>query len=178
LSVVPTPARGPAGRVRAGLDRIWRTGTLQGLLIGAAGGALFDLLGMPAPWISGAMLAVAGAALAGVRIGMTSWLRHLAFIGLGFSMGTSVTPDTLAKLALWPASLLFLAASVVVTSIALSAYLRAVHRWDEATADFSTVPGAFSYLLAVAIRSHADVPRVAVRQLETSIYRFSARARG
>jgi membrane AbrB-like protein len=111
------------------------------------------------------MLAVAGAALAGVRVGMTSWLRQLAFIGLGFSMGTSATPDTVAKLALWPASLLFLAASVVVISIALSAYLRAVHRWDATTADFSSVPGAFSYLLAVAIRSHADVPRVAVTQL-------------
>ena len=151
--------------MRAALGRAWRTGTVQGVLIGAAGGALFHALGMPAPWISGAMLAVAAAALGGVRVGMAGWLRQLAFIGLGFSMGTSVTPDTLAKLALWPASLVFLAASVIATSVALSAYLRAVHRWDPATAGFSAIPGAFSYLLALAMRSHADVARVAVTQL-------------
>lgn len=159
-----TPS-GPGGRLRGAAAQTWQTGTLQGLLIGAAGGAIFHALGLPAPWISGAMLAVAGAALAGVRVGMVSWLRQLAFIALGFSMGTSITPTTLAQLALWPASLLFLAGSVVVTSVALSAYLRLVHRWDPATAGFSAVPGAFSYLLAVAVRSRADVPRVAVTQL-------------
>ena len=69
---------------------------MQGLLIGAMGGAFFHALGLPAPWISGAKLAVAGAALAGVRVGMIGWLRQLAFMALGFSMGTSVTPTTLA----------------------------------------------------------------------------------
>jgi uncharacterized membrane protein AbrB (regulator of aidB expression) len=118
------PPSGLGGRLKAALAQTWQTGTLQGLLIGAAGGAIFHVLGLPAPWISGAMLAVAGAALAGVRVGMVSWLRQLAFIALGFSMGTSVTPTTLAQLALWPASLLFLAGSVVATSVALSAYLR------------------------------------------------------
>lgn len=161
----PTTRSGRMGRLKEALARTWQTGTLQGLLIGAMGGAIFHALGLPAPWISGAMLAVAGAALAGVRVGMIGWLRQLAFMVLGFSMGTSVTPTTLAKLALWPASLLFLAASVVATSVALSAYLRLVHRWDPATAGFSAVPGAFSYLLAVAVRSRADVPRVAVTQL-------------
>lgn len=144
---------------------IWRSGTLQGLLIGAAGGAAFYELGLPAPWISGTMLAVAGAALAGLQVGMPSWLRQLAFVVLGFSMGANITPATLAKIALWPASLLFLAGSIATTTIALSAYLRFVHRWDPATAAFSAVPGAFTYLLLMAMRSRADVPRVAVTQL-------------
>lgn len=165
MSVGPTSASRPGGRLKGALHRAWQTGTVQGVVLGAAGGALFYALGMPAPWISGAMLAVAGAALAGVRVGMTGWLRQLAFIALGFSMGTSVTPAILAQLALWPASLLFLAATVAATSIALSGYLRRVHRWDPATAGFSAIPGAFSYLLAVAMRSRADVPRVAVTQL-------------
>ena len=163
MSGRPTSPSGARGRFKAALAQTWQSGTLQGLLIGAVGGAIFHALGMPAPWISGAMLAVAGAALAGVRVGMVGWLRRLAFIVLGFSMGTSVTPTTLAQLGLWPASLLFLAASVVATSVVLSAYLRLAHRWDPATAGFSAVPGAFSYLLAVAVRSHTDVPRVRLR---------------
>lgn len=111
------------------------------------------------------MLAVAGAALAGVPVGMSGWVRQLAFIGLGFSMGSSITPETLAQIRFWPASLLFLAASVAATAQVLSAYLQRVHRWDPATAGFSAVPGAFSHLLALAMRSRADVPRVAVSQL-------------
>ena len=160
----PTSARLPGwlGRLPA---EIWRSGTLPGLLIGAAGGAGFDVLGLPAAWISGAMVAVAAAALSGAAIDMPAWLRQLAFIVLGFSMGANITPATLAKIALWPASLLFLAGSIATTSIALSSYLRLVHRWDRSTAAFSAVPGAFTYLLAMAMRSHADVPRVAVTQL-------------
>jgi uncharacterized protein len=96
---------------------------------------------------------------------MVVWLRQLAFVGLGFTMGASVTPATIAQLTLWPLSLVFLALSVAATSIVLAAYLRSVHRWDDATASFSAIPGAFSYLLIVASRSHADVPRVAVTQL-------------
>lgn len=165
MSSGPTSASGRPGRLKAALAGTWQSGTLQGLLVGGLGGTLFHALGLPAPWISGALLAVAGAALAGVRVGMTKWLRQLAFIALGFSMGTSVTPEILAQLVLWPGSLLFLAVSVVATSVVLSAYLRLAHRWDPATAGFSAVPGAFSYLLAVAVRSHADVPRVAVTQL-------------
>jgi membrane AbrB-like protein len=84
---------------------------------------------------------------------------------LGFSMGANITPATLAQIVLWPASLLFLAGSIAATTIVLSGYLRLVHRWDAATAAFSAVPGAFTYLLAMAMRSRADVARVAVTQL-------------
>jgi membrane AbrB-like protein len=158
----PTPAGRLLGRKR---DAIWPSGTLAGLLIGAAGGAAFEVLDLPAAWISGAMVAVATAVLAGGAIDLPAWLRQLAFAVLGFSMGANITPSTLAKIALWPASLLFLAGSIAATSLLLSAYLRIVHRWDPATAAFSAVPGAFTYLLAMAMRSSADVPRVAVTQL-------------
>ncbi len=165
MSDQPIPVGGPPGWLGRLPGEIWRSGTLQGLSTGAAGGAIFTALGLPAPWISGAMLAVAGAALAGLGVGMPGWLRQLAFMVLGFTMGANLTPATLAKVALWPASLLFLAGSIAATSIALSAYLRLVHRWDPATAAFSAVPGAFTYLLLMAMRSRADVPRVAVTQL-------------
>jgi membrane AbrB-like protein len=165
LNDQPSAAGRTAGRLGQLPLEIWRSGTLQGLLIGAAGGSLFDALGLPAPWISGTMLAVAGAALARLQVDMPGWLRQLAFVVLGFSMGANITPATLARIALWPASLLFLAGSIAATTIVLSAYLRLVHRWDPATAAFSAVPGAFTYLLLMAMRSRADVPRVAVTQL-------------
>lgn len=161
----PTPAGPPADRLGRLPVAIWRSGTPAALLIGAAGGAGFCLLGLPAAWISGAMVAVAAAALAGAVVDMPGWLRQLAFMVLGFSMGANITPAALARIALWPASLLFLAGSIATTSLTLSAYLRIVHRWDPATAAFSAVPGAFTYLLAIAMRSRADVPRVAVTQL-------------
>jgi uncharacterized protein len=165
VSDEPAAAERAVGAPRRTRPQVGQTGVVQGLLIGAAGGTSFFVLGLPASWISGAMLAVAAAALAGVRVGMTGWLRLAAFIVLGFSMGTSVTPDILARLGLWPASLAFLAACVAAIALVLSAYLRLAHRWDPATAGFSAVPGAFSYVLALAMRSQASVPQVAVMQL-------------
>ena len=161
----PTSAARQPHRLGRLAAEVWRSGSLQALLIGAAGGTIFAVLGLPAPWISGTMLAVAAAALGRLRVGMPGWLRQLAFMVLGFSMGANLTPATLAKLLLWPASLLFLAGSITATTIVLSGYLRLVHRWDAATAAFSAVPGAFTYLLAMAMRSRADVARVAVTQL-------------
>ncbi len=92
-------------------------------------------------------------------------LRSACFVALGFTMGTKVSPETFGSLALWPLSLLILAASVATTILALRFYLRRVHGWDPITASLSAVPGAFSYILLMAIQLQADVPRVAVMQV-------------
>ncbi|HET6468361.1 MAG TPA: hypothetical protein VFG43_08290, partial [Geminicoccaceae bacterium] len=48
--------------------------------LGLAGGGLFAWLGLPASWLSGAMIAVAVAALAGAPVLMPARLRDGAFV--------------------------------------------------------------------------------------------------
>lgn len=135
------------------------------MAIGAAGGGAFYLLGMPAPWISGAMVAVTLAALAGVNVTLDKRPRDVVFVVIGYSMGAGVTPETLEKIALWPLSIVLLLLCVLATTLLLTAIFRRGFGWDGATAAFASIPGAFSYLMAVALQSRADVGRVAVAQV-------------
>lgn len=139
--------------------------TANCLLVATLGALAAQLIGVPAPWICGALVAVAAAALMGLRVGVVQWLRDITFVVIGYSMGAAVTPDMLDKLALWPASLLFLLLCVGATTGLLAAILQKGFGWDRATASFASVPGAFSYLMAVAAQSHANVGRIAVAQV-------------
>jgi membrane AbrB-like protein len=129
-----------------------------------SGGWASALLGLPAPWLAGSMMAVAAAALAGVPVSVPAPLRNAAFALLGASMGAAVTPETVAQMRAWPLSIAILAASVVATMLVASSYLERVHGWDRPTARFSSVPGALTSVLILAATSSADLPRVAVAQ--------------
>jgi membrane AbrB-like protein len=139
--------------------------TANCLAVATLGALAASFLGVPAPWICGALVALAAAALMGLKVGVVKWLRDLTFVVIGYSMGAGVTPDMLEKLALWPASLLFLLLCVGATTGLLAFILQRGFGWDRATASFASVPGAFSYLMAVAAHSHANVGRIAVAQV-------------
>ena len=136
----------------------------KGLLIGAAGGALFWLAGIPAPWLAGSMIAAVVAVFAGVTIAMPYWLRAAAFILLGIQTGTSVTWETVGRAAQWPLSIGFLGLTVVaVTWAGMQFYMR-VRKRDAATALFASLPGALSLVLLLADEAKADMRRVAISQ--------------
>jgi membrane AbrB-like protein len=137
--------------------------TIRGLLVGAAGGALCWLAGIPAPWLAGSMIAGVAAIFAGVKVGMPDWLKAVAFIFLGIQTGTSVTWDTVDRAANWPLSILFLGLTVVaVTWACYRFYLR--RGWDAPTALFASLPGALALVLLLAANSSADMRRVTIAQ--------------
>ena len=132
--------------------------------IAAAGGTLFAGLGLPAAWLTGAMVATAAPALAGLPVGLPPGLRELAFLLLGISIGSSVTPESLAAMRTWPGSVALLVASIAATILVSSAWLQRVHGWDRTTARFAAMPGAFSAVAVLAATSSADLPRVILAQ--------------
>lgn len=140
------------------------TSTVVTLLLGAAGGALLNVLGMPAGWLCGSMIAIAVAALAGQKTHMPNALRDATFVVLGTSMGSAITPQTLQDIQLWPVSIVILMVSVVATMFVGAAFLRRFYGWDTATARLSSVPGALSAVLAVASATTANLPVVALSQ--------------
>ena len=133
-------------------------------LIAATGGGLFAALGWPAAWLMGAMVATAAAAIAGLPVGLPPQLRVGAFLLLGISMGSSVTPESLAAMRTWPGSIALLVVSIAATILVSTWYLERIHGWDRTTARFAAMPGAFASIAVIAATSSADLPRVILAQ--------------
>jgi membrane AbrB-like protein len=146
-------------RPDAMMDMVFRT-----LIIGTLGGALFHLVGVPAPWLAGSLCAIVAALYAGQKLVLPDGLRTAAFILLGIQTGTSVTPETLARAGQWPLSILGLAITVVVIVWACTIYYERVSRWDRATALFASLPGALSLVMLLAHAAKADMRRVTIAQ--------------
>ncbi len=137
---------------------------VTGILIGAAGGGLFWLLGLPAPWLTGPLLAVGGAAVAGVPLRAPEWARFLLFVLLGVSIGSAVNPESLHRMAQWPASLAINAVGIVATIYVGMVYLRRMLGCDRITALLASIPGTQSLVMAIALNANADVRQVTVIQ--------------
>ena len=87
----PPPGHTPWSRWAAVVGQVVLT-----FALGGAGGWLLAQVGAPAPWLTGSMLAVAAAALSGLPLAMPTWIRTFAFVLLGISIGSAVTPEALA----------------------------------------------------------------------------------
>jgi membrane AbrB-like protein len=149
----------PSPSLRETLLRLVET-----LIIGAIGGAALGLAKFPAGWLSGAIIAVAIAALARRPVRVPRILGQAANIVLGISLGASVTPDSVARMASWPASLAVLALAMACGSAAVVFYLHKVHDWDVMSALFASSPGGLSQALALAAETGADLRSVAMVQ--------------
>jgi membrane AbrB-like protein len=132
--------------------------------VGGVGGWLLTQLGAPAPWLTGSMLAVAAAALSGLPLAMPNWMRTLAFVMLGSSIGSAVTPEAIEEMRSWPASVCLLLIAVAATTAASTVHLSRMRGWDLMTARYCALPGALSQVLVLAMRSGADLPRIALAQ--------------
>ena len=137
---------------------------VAGIAIGAAGGVLCWLAGVPAPWLADSMIAGVIAIFSGVTLGMPDWLRALSFIFLGIQTGTSVTWETVDRAAHWPLSIAFLGLTVAAVTWACTWYYTKRSKWDAATALFASVPGALSLVLLLAGSTQADMRRVTIAQ--------------
>lgn len=134
------------------------------LVIAACGGAVFNQLGLPAAWLSGAMVFVAVATLAGAPTLLPNRLRDVLFIAIGISMGAGVRPDVVERIGEWPISMVLLAVVVVCVTLAGYVVLHFGAKWSRETAYFGAIPGALSYVIALATDRGADLPRIASSQ--------------
>jgi len=132
--------------------------------LAALGGLTFGFLGMPAGFLSGSILAVAGAALAGRPMLIPTPLMRILLVLIGISLGAVVTPATLNGMAAYPLSIAVLFVAMVCISVGGASYLRAVHGWDKITAYLAAVPGGLSQVLGIAADLDADLRAIAIVQ--------------
>jgi membrane AbrB-like protein len=148
----------PTDRIAA-LRRLAET-----LAIAVIGGGAFGLAGLPAGYLSGSILLVAAAALAGRPLLMPQRLTRAIFVLIGISLGAVVTPETLRGMATYPLSIAVLIAAMICVSLACTAYLILVHRWDLLSAYLASSPGGLSQVLVLAAELGAELRAIAIVQ--------------
>lgn len=134
------------------------------IAVAYAGGAAFDALGIPASWLSGAVVAVILWGRLGLGVVMPRPLAEAAMLISGIVMGAGMTPQTLAAIGLYPASLAFLVAAVVATTLASSLVLMRGFGWRRDDAILATVPGALTAVMTIAAERRADVAGIGIVQ--------------
>jgi membrane AbrB-like protein len=134
------------------------------LAVAAVGGLAFGLMGMPAGFLSGSILAVACASLAGRPMMIPTPLMRVLMMLIGVSLGAVVTPATLNGMATYPLSIAALIVAMSVVSFCGAAYLRVVHGWDTLTAYLAAAPGGLSQVMGLAAEFDADMRAIAIVQ--------------
>jgi uncharacterized protein len=134
------------------------------LALAAAGGAALGLIDVPAGWLSGSILAVAGASLAGRPMLIPTLLMRAIFVLIGISLGAVVTPETLHGMATYPVSIAVLILAMALISIGGAGYLRLIHRWDNVDAYLAAAPGGMSQVLALGAELGGDLRAIAIVQ--------------
>src|SRR6267143_2897076 len=145
-------------------DRAKIFGTLETLVIGAAGGLLFLWLSLPGGLISGAMATVGIAALAGRPVTMPPILTQSVLVLLGITLGSLVSRQLIQHMSSYPLTIGLLALATFCSTFGSSFYLQRVHGWDQTSAFLAGSPGALSQITVLAAEKGADVAAIAVVQ--------------
>ncbi len=128
---------------------------LLALTIGAAGGAVFYLLGLPLPWMLGALFATMVAAVANAPVLGPARVRPAVVAVIGVLLGSSFTPEVIAQAAQWVGSVAILMGYVVVVALVIVPYYRFIGRLDWKTAYFAGMPGGLSEMIEIGEASGA-----------------------
>jgi uncharacterized protein len=137
---------------------------VETLAAALAGIALFVMVGLPTPVLSGAMVGVAALIACGRPARLSPHLRDLGMLIGGVSMGSAVTPEMLQGFQRYPVSLIILILVLGIGMLLSQWYFRAIAGWDRETAFFASVPGALSAVLAIAADTKADILKVTMAQ--------------
>ena len=154
----------PASMASAIPSRSKILNVLETLVIGTAGGALFLIAHLPGGLISGAMIAVGGAAIAGRPLVVPAHLTQTVLVLLGISLGSLVSRQLLQHVGAYPLTIGLLALATFCSTFGSSFYLQRVHGWDRTSAFLAGSPGALSQITMLAIERGADVSGIAVVQ--------------
>src|SRR5215212_9233351 len=145
-------------------DRAKILGTLETIVIGAAGGLLFLWVNLPGGLISGAMVAVGIAALAGRPVTMPPVLTQTVLVLLGITLGSLVSRQLIQHMSAYPLTIGLLALATFCSTFGSSFYLQRFHGWDQTSALLAGSPGALSQITMLAAEKGADVAAIAVVQ--------------
>lgn len=146
-----------AGHTGGGLARI-----AFALAIGAVGGAVFNWLGMPLPWMLGALVFNTIAATARLPVLPPVRIRNYVIVVIGVMLGSGFTPDALGQMAGWIVSLLFLGAYLAIAGLLVVPYYIKLGKFDPASAYFAGMPGGLNEMILIGRDMGGDERKIAL----------------
>jgi membrane AbrB-like protein len=136
--------------------------TLLTLALGVAGGALFAALHLPLPWLLGAVVFNMIGSFAGLRLGLSTYVRTPALTVLGVTIGSALTPDLVGRAQDWWLTLAAMALFVVTASPLAIVYCRKVMGFDMVSATYAGIPGGLSEMIFTGSALGGDPRRIAL----------------
>ncbi len=134
------------------------------LAAAAFGGWLASMIGIPLPWVLGAMFGVSIVGLAGAQSQVflqPAWARRGAQLLIGCALGLYFTPAVILQVSGLAAWMMCGALLAMLLSVVCAKLLQRLARVDGPTAIYSVVIGASSEMALQAIRAGADGALVA-----------------
>jgi len=119
---------------------------------------------VPLPWMVGALAAVAGAALAGIRVAAPDAVRPAGLIVLGTGLGQGFTPPVLAALAVALPAMATAGLGTIVAGALASRAVARIGAIDAQTAYYASVPGGVVVMAVLAARAGLSVGVVTLTQ--------------
>ena len=133
-----------------------------GLAVGAAGGFLADLAGVPLAWMLGAIFFCMVASFAGAPIDVPVWFRMAFLSVIGLFLGESFSFATAEDLARWPLTLLGAVLYVPVGGYVCFRMFRRFSGMDGGTSLLISLPGGLTAIALFAEEMGTDERRVAL----------------
>lgn len=135
----------------------------RALSLGAVGGALFDLTGLPLAWMLGPLIANLLASARGMNVRVPEPLREVFLGVLGIVLGSQVTPELAQRVLDWPISATLLLVGVALSTAAAAAWYRRCG-FDPVSAWFASAPGAMTAMIMLGDKCGGEPQRIAVAQ--------------
>ena len=130
--------------------------------LGAAGGYLFFILGLPLPWMLGAMSIVTIAALSGAPLASWPGFRNAMVAVLGVLLGSQFNAEIFARVTDWYVGLAGVAVSSGCMVVLCTLYYRKIGRYDFTSAYFSAIPGGLSEMMVLGEAMGGDARRISL----------------
>jgi membrane AbrB-like protein len=131
--------------------------TALALALGASGGAIFFVLGLPLPWMLGALTATMAAALAGLPVRGPGRIRPATVAVIGVMLGSRFTPDLIDSAAGWIVSGALVALMVALLTVIVVPFYSYFGRLDRQTALLAGLPGGLNEMVELGEERGAEV---------------------
>ncbi|QQA44147.1 AbrB family transcriptional regulator [Pelagovum pacificum] len=130
------------------------------LAIGASGGAIFFLLGLPLAWMLGAMIFTLIAVLLRAPLLPPERIREPTVTVIGVLLGSNFSPELLGDISGWLLSIFVLVIYMIVAAALVVPFYLKIGRMDPPTAFFAAMPGGISEMMLIGESMGGDGRRI------------------
>ena len=123
----------------------------KALIIGVIGGYIGTLIGLPLPWLLGALGLNLCIAFTNFKIEFSTRLLNPVFLMVGIILGGTLNVSLLYKIHLWIFSSMAMVVCTIVSTILAGYYFVKVCKFDKFIATLAALPGAFVPIAAALL---------------------------